>query len=258
VRRVILTASGGPFRTASGEAIRTATVEQALKHPIGRGREGHDRFGDLMNKGLELMKRIIFLRFPRPDRRFWSIPSRSSIAWSNSATAPSLRNWEARTCASRSRTASPGPAHRGTGAALDLARARPELRGARSGAFPRLKAWPGRALEAGGRRDVLNAANEVAVAEFLARRLNLRDFGAGRGRLEGALSRNWTQGTESVEEALSVDHNTRCWRGSLFPKCARHLEVWPRRSAGTRRGYRFMNLDFLSGINALGAAYSAT
>src|SRR5947209_10794316 len=33
VRRVILTASGGPFRTATAEAVRTATVEQALKHP---------------------------------------------------------------------------------------------------------------------------------------------------------------------------------------------------------------------------------
>jgi 1-deoxy-D-xylulose-5-phosphate reductoisomerase len=33
VLRVILTASGGPFRTASAEAIKSATVEQALKHP---------------------------------------------------------------------------------------------------------------------------------------------------------------------------------------------------------------------------------
>ena len=33
VRRVILTASGGPFRTASAAAVRSATVEQALKHP---------------------------------------------------------------------------------------------------------------------------------------------------------------------------------------------------------------------------------
>src|SRR5262249_50690335 len=33
VRRVILTASGGPFRTASPETVKTATVEQALKHP---------------------------------------------------------------------------------------------------------------------------------------------------------------------------------------------------------------------------------
>ena len=52
VRRVILTASGGPFRTASAEAIRTATVEQALKHPNWiDGRQGHDRFGDADEQG---------------------------------------------------------------------------------------------------------------------------------------------------------------------------------------------------------------
>src|SRR3989441_4840991 len=57
VRRVILTASGGPFRTASAETIRTATVEQALKHPNwSMGAKVTIDSATLMNKGLELIE----------------------------------------------------------------------------------------------------------------------------------------------------------------------------------------------------------
>src|SRR5216683_2365428 len=57
VRRVILTASGGPFRTASAETIRTATIEQALKHPNwSMGPKVTVDSATLMNKGLELIE----------------------------------------------------------------------------------------------------------------------------------------------------------------------------------------------------------
>src|ERR1043166_7890336 len=57
VRRVILTASGGPFRTASAQAIRNATVEQALKHPNwSMGAKITIDSATLMNKGLELIE----------------------------------------------------------------------------------------------------------------------------------------------------------------------------------------------------------
>ena len=62
-----------------------------------------------------------------------------------------------------------------------------------------------RALEAGGAAPtVLNAANEVAVAEFLAAAPQFcRDCGAGRGDARGApCRRNWTAEPESVEDAL--------------------------------------------------------
>jgi 1-deoxy-D-xylulose-5-phosphate reductoisomerase len=68
---------------------------------------------------------------------------------------------------------------------------------------------------------VLNAANEVAVAEFLARRLNLAGISAlVEAALDAALSRNWTKEPESVEEALTVDHNTRLLARSLLPEIA--------------------------------------
>src|ERR671937_1979302 len=57
VRRVILTASGGPFRTATADAVRTATVEQALKHPNwSMGAKITIDSATLMNKGLELIE----------------------------------------------------------------------------------------------------------------------------------------------------------------------------------------------------------
>src|SRR5262249_42875597 len=57
VRRVILTASGGPFRTFSAEAIAAATVEQALKHPNwSMGPKVTIDSATLMNKGLEVIE----------------------------------------------------------------------------------------------------------------------------------------------------------------------------------------------------------
>src|ERR1700751_4466050 len=57
VRRVILTASGGPFRTANAQTLRTATVEQALKHPNwSMGAKITIDSATLMNKGLELIE----------------------------------------------------------------------------------------------------------------------------------------------------------------------------------------------------------
>ena len=87
--------------------------------------------------------------------------------------------------------------------------------------FPAL-ALARRALElGGGAPTVLNAANEVAVAEFLGRRLGFGGICAlVEAVLEAALSRNWTAEPESIEEALSVDHNSRLLARDLLPEIA--------------------------------------
>jgi 1-deoxy-D-xylulose-5-phosphate reductoisomerase len=79
-----------------------------------------------------------------------------------------------------------------------------------------------RALEAGGALPtVLNAANEVAVGEFLARRLNFAGIPAlVEATLEAAVSRNWTSEPENVDEALSIDHNARLLAHALLPEIA--------------------------------------
>jgi len=57
IRRLVLTASGGPFRRAAFEEIRTVTVEQALAHPTWRmGPKITIDSATLMNKGLEVLE----------------------------------------------------------------------------------------------------------------------------------------------------------------------------------------------------------
>ena len=224
IRRVILTASGGPFRAAPAEAIRAATVEQALKHP--NWSMGHKVTVDsatMMNKGLELIEahhlfalrpeQIDILVHPQsivhslveycdgsmiaqlgcPDMR---IPIAYCLAWPARLTGPAPRLDLANTATL-------------TFEAPDPARF-PALRVARL------------ALEAGGAAPTaLNAANEVAVAEFLARRLTFAGIAIlVEATLERALRQNCTGEPQSVEEALFIDHNTRLLAHDILPEIA--------------------------------------
>ena len=78
------------------------------------------------------------------------------------------------------------------------------------------------ALESGGAAPtVLNAANEVAVAAFLARGLSFAAIPAlVEATLVAAMCRNWTKAPESIEEALSIDHDARSLAGDLLPEIA--------------------------------------
>src|SRR6266849_5387776 len=224
VRRVILTASGGPFRTAGAETIRTATVEQALKHPNwSMGRKVTVDSATMMNKGLELIEahHLFKLRAEQidvlvhPQSIVHSLVEYCDGSLIAQLGSPDMRIPIAYCLAWPERIAGPAPR-------LDLARAatltfeEPDL-----GRFPAL-GLARRALEAGGAAPtVLNAANEVAVAEFLARRLNFAGISAlVAATLEAALCRNWTREPESVEEALDVDHNTRLLAADLLPEIA--------------------------------------
>jgi 1-deoxy-D-xylulose-5-phosphate reductoisomerase len=224
VRRVILTASGGPFRTASADSIRSATVEQALKHPNwSMGAKVTIDSATLMNKGLELIEAHHLFALPsdqidvlvHPQSIVHSLVEFCDGSLIAQLGSPDMRIPIAYCLAWPGRLNGPAPR-------LDLARAatlsfeEPDLT-----RFPAL-GLARRALESGGSAPtVLNAANEVAVAEFLARRLNLSGIPAlVEAALEAALSRNWTKEPESVEEALSVDHDTRLLARSLLPEIA--------------------------------------
>jgi 1-deoxy-D-xylulose-5-phosphate reductoisomerase len=224
VRRVILTASGGPFRTASAAAIRAATVEQALKHPNwSMGAKVTIDSATLMNKGLELIEAHHLFALPseqidilvHPQSIVHSLVEFCDGSMIAQLGCPDMRIPIAYCLAWPERIQ--GPAAR-----LDLARAAtltfedPDV-----ARFPAL-VLARRALEAGGAAPtVLNAANEVAVAEFLARRLSFSGISdLVEATLEAALSRNWTAEPESVEEALSIDHDSRLLARGLLPEIA--------------------------------------
>jgi 1-deoxy-D-xylulose-5-phosphate reductoisomerase len=224
VRRVILTASGGPFRTTSADAIRLATVEQALKHPNwSMGPKITIDSATLMNKGLEVIEAHHLYSLPsdqidvlvHPQSIVHSLVEFCDGSMIAQLGSPDMRIPIAYCLAWPGRIMGPAPR-------LDLARAatlsfeEPDL-----ARFPAL-ALARRALEAGGAAPtVLNAANEVAVAEFLARRLNFAGISAlVEATLEAAMSRNWTSEPKSVEDALSVDHNARLLARDLLPEIA--------------------------------------
>ena len=224
VRRVILTASGGPFRAAPAEAVKAATVEQALKHPNwSMGAKITIDSATLMNKGLELIEAHHLFALAseqidvlvHPQSIVHSLVEFCDGSLIAQLGSPDMRIPIAYCLAWPERIAGPAPR-------LDLARAatltfeEPDLE-----RFPAL-GLARRALEAGGAAPtVLNAANEVAVGEFLARRLNFAGISAlVEATLEAALSRNWTAEPESVDEALSVDHNTRLLAHTLLPEIA--------------------------------------
>src|SRR6266540_198907 len=205
VRRVILTASGGPFRTASAQAIASATVEQALKHPNwSMGPKVTIDSATLMNKGLELIEaHHLFALAPEqidvlvhPQSVVHGLVEFRDGSVVAQLGSPDMRIPIAHCLAWPTRIS--GPAQR-----LDLARhgtlvfENPDLE-----RFPAL-ALARRALEAGGGAPtVLNAANEVAVAAFLGRGLRFLGIAAlVEATLAAAARRGLTREPTSIEDA---------------------------------------------------------
>jgi len=224
VRRVILTASGGPFRTASAEAMRVATVEQALKHPNwSMGPKVTIDSATLMNKGLEIIEAHHLFALAseqidvlvHPQSVVHSLVEFCDGSLIAQLGSPDMRIPIAYCLAYPERMAGPAPR-------LDLARAatltfeQPDII-----RFPALE-LARRALEVGGAAPtVLNAANEVAVAEFIAGRLGFMGISTlVAATLDAAMYRNWTGEPQNLEEALSVDHDSRLLARGLLPEIA--------------------------------------
>ncbi|KQN26224.1 1-deoxy-D-xylulose 5-phosphate reductoisomerase [Sphingomonas sp. Leaf33] len=181
VRRVILTASGGPFRERSLDEMRRITPAQAVAHPNwSMGAKISVDSASMMNKGLELIEaRHLFAL--RPDQ-LDVLVHRQSVIHSlveyvdGSLLAqlgpPDMRVPIAHALAWPDRMATPM-------APLDLAAiGRLDFEAADMVRFPAL-ALARAALEAGGARPaILNAANEVAVAAFLAGTIGFLEIAA--------------------------------------------------------------------------------
>jgi 1-deoxy-D-xylulose-5-phosphate reductoisomerase len=224
VRRIVLTASGGPFRTWTIEAIRTVTVEQALKHPTwSMGPKVTIDSATLMNKGLELIEAHHLFDLA-PDELDVVVHPQSIVHGlvefrDGSVIAqlgsPDMRIPVSHCLAWPVRMATPAPR-------LDLARI-----GTLSFEEPDMERFPAlaiarRALAAGGAAPtILNAANEVAVREFVGRRLGFCGIAALVEATLDAMERQGdTAEPQSVDEALAVDHNARRLAGDLLPEIA--------------------------------------
>ena len=209
VARLVLTASGGPFRTSALAAMARATPEEAVAHPNwSMGAKISVDSATMMNKGLELIEahhlfgmpaeRIDVLVHPQsvihslveyndgsviaqlgsPDMR---IPIAYALAWPERMETPAQR--------------------------LDLAALKTlEFESPDGDRFPALD-LAREALRAGGSAPiVLNAANEVAVAAFLARRIGFADIA---GSVARALDMISGAAPASIEEVIDIDCEVR-------------------------------------------------
>jgi len=213
VRRVVLTASGGPFRTTPLERLERVTPDEACAHPNWvMGRKISVDSATMMNKGLEVIEARWL--FDLPEERIEVLIHPQSIVHSmvefvDGSVLAQLSNPDMRVPIAH---ALGFPARIGSGASwLDLAAA-PAL----SFSAPDEERFPclalaRAALRAGGTAPaVLNAANEVAVAAFLDKRLG---FTAIADVIAAVQARMPAQDVASVEHVLEVDRRARALAG---------------------------------------------
>jgi 1-deoxy-D-xylulose-5-phosphate reductoisomerase len=209
VRRIILTASGGPFRTWPIEKMRAATREQALKHPNwSMGAKITIDSATMMNKGLELIEAHHLFEVG-PDKLDVLVHPQSIVhslvEYKDGSQIAQLGSHDMRIpiayCLAWPERID-GPASR-----LDLAQvATLTFEPPDPIRFPAL-ALALRALEiGGGAPTVLNAANEVAVDAFLHDRLTFTGIAdLVSATLDAAERRGAVKEPQNVEEALGVD-----------------------------------------------------
>jgi 1-deoxy-D-xylulose-5-phosphate reductoisomerase len=224
VRRIVLTASGGPFRTWPLEAIRKVTVEQALKHPTwSMGPKVTIESATLMNKGLELIEAHHLFAVGiealdvvvHPQSVVHGLVEFRDGSVVAQLGSPDMRIPIAHCLAWPVRMGTPAPR-------LDLARlATLTFEEPDPVRFPAL-ALARRALAAGGAAPtILNAANEIAVREFVARHLAFSGIPAlVEATLDAAQQRGIMPEPQSVEDALAIDHIARRLATDLLPEIA--------------------------------------
>ncbi len=209
VRRILLTASGGPFRTRPLETLAKVTPEEAVAHPNWvMGRKISVDSATMMNKGLEVIE-AHWLFNARPDQIEVVIHPESIVhslvEYLDGSVLAQLSHPDMRTPIAHA-LAYPDRIEAGV-PRLDLTRTgqltfeAPDIR-----RFPCL-ALAYQALEAGGAAPTaLNAANEVAVEAFLNRRL---PYPAIAETLQHCLGRLGDRQAQELDELVAIDEEAR-------------------------------------------------
>jgi len=174
VRRLILTASGGPFRTWPAEKFRSITREEALRHPTWRmGEKITIDSATLFNKGLEMIEARWLFGVGLDQIDVTIHPQsivHSLVEFVDGSVLAQLSHSDMRFPIQYALTWPERVA--GVLPPLDFARLGPlDFAAPREDVFPALGLAREAARRGGTAPAVLNAANEVAVAEFLAGRL---------------------------------------------------------------------------------------
>lgn len=220
VRRLILTASGGPFRDKNSDEIANATREQALDHPNWKmGEKITIDSATLMNKGLEVIEAKWLFGFDHeqisvvvhPQSIVHSMVEMVDGSIISQMGVTDMRHAIQYALTYPERKASSTPR-------LDLTQfSRLDFHEPDLERFPCLRlAYD--ALKAGGTMPaVLNAANEIAVQAFLDGQIGLSDI----ARINEAVMRSHeVSKAADLETVLSVDHAARAGARSLLSTAA--------------------------------------
>ncbi|MCO7553684.1 1-deoxy-D-xylulose-5-phosphate reductoisomerase [Metapseudomonas otitidis] len=209
VRRILLTASGGPFRETPLEALANVTPEQACAHPNwSMGRKISVDSASMMNKGLELIE-ACWLFDAAPSQVEVVIHPQSVIHslvdYVDGSVLAQLGNPDMRTPIAHA-LAWPERVDSGV-APLDLFRVgRLDFQEPDEGRFPCLR-LARQAAEAGGSAPaMLNAANEIAVAAFLERRIRFTEIAS---IIDQVLNREAALAVESLDAVVEADARAR-------------------------------------------------
>ena len=213
IATMVLTASGGPFRTWTAEAIAAATPEQALAHPNwDMGPKVTIDSASLMNKGLELIEAHYL--FGVDAERLGVLVHPQSIVhglvtYSDGSMVAGLANPDMKVpiahCLGWPNRLDTGVAPVDLADIATLTFEKPDF-----GRFPVLGVAMQAMRQGGAMPTVLNAANEIAVSMFLDRSIGFADIARVVGdTCDRILAHSSGAAPASVSEALSVDHNAR-------------------------------------------------
>jgi 1-deoxy-D-xylulose-5-phosphate reductoisomerase len=221
VRRILLTASGGPFLRRTREQMARVTPEEACAHPRWRmGRKISVDSATLMNKGLELIEACVLFGVEPSHVQVVVHPQsivHSMVEYVDGSILAQLGNPDMRTPIAY---ALGWPERIPSGVeSLDLvAAARLDFEAPDLGRFPALVLATAAAAAGGTAPAVLNAANEVAVAAFLAGRL---DFLGITEVIERVVERHQNRGETGLAEVLEADRWAREQAESTLARAAR-------------------------------------
>lgn len=207
--KIVLTASGGPFRLATREEMAVATPETALRHPVwSMGAKISIDSATLFNKGLEVIEaarlfalgseQIEVLVHPQSIVHGMAYFSDGSVL--AQLGAPDMRIPIAHALAWPGRLETNSPR-------LDLAQAaRLEFSPPDEVRFPALRLARQALVAGGGSPAILNAANEVAVDAFLRRRIGFLDIASV---VDFVLGRMGTHPADTLEQVAVLDAEAR-------------------------------------------------
>lgn len=209
INSIILTASGGPFLNTDLSTFDSITPEQAVKHPNwSMGRKISVDSASMMNKGLELIEAHWLFNCPPEKLEVVIHPQsviHSMVRYRDGSVLAQLGNPDMRTpiayCLGLPERIDSGVGELDFGALSALTFQKPDFN-----RFPCLK-LAYQAMNAGGAAPcVLNAANEVAVAAFLDKRIKFTDIAKV---VAHCLAQNFSDGCHDIEGLLAQDVQTR-------------------------------------------------